>query len=250
MRRRADHKRIRRVSDDDEVARDLRGAGAGIRQRVIGDGVRLPELPAVRRVERVQASIDRGHVHHTVMHGDSAVHQVAAGISRRLKVRLWIVAPQLFAGRCVDGVDVTPAAGGVHDPVDDDGRGLLTPPAVQHELPGEPEPPDVGLIDLRQRRIIGASEVAAAGVPVLRIVHVEARRDGDHVCTHREAGQKAAHARVSGAAIWSPPFEAGPSPRARPRGSFRTPGDRTPRSERSSRTRKLRRYRRCGGPCR
>jgi len=51
-----------RVADHDLVAGDLRRAGAGVRQLVIGDGVGLPDLLAGGRIDRMQASVSRGDI--------------------------------------------------------------------------------------------------------------------------------------------------------------------------------------------
>ena len=158
------------VADDDDVAGDLRRAGAGVRQLVVGDGVDHPDLLAGRRIQCVQTAVDRRDVHLALPNRDAAVDQVAARISRgREIVRLGIVAPQFAAGRRIDRVHVTPGARGIQDAVDDDRRRLLAAlRGSEIVVPGEAQVLDVAGIDELQGRVIAAVLVAPAGEPVLR----------------------------------------------------------------------------------
>ena len=156
------------VSNDDEVAGDLRCAGAGIGQLVIDDGIGFPDLGAGRGIERVQTSVDRSDVHLALPHRHAAVDEIAARISGGKIIRLGIVAPQFAAGRGVKRIDVSPGAGGVHHAVDDDrGRLLAAHRSSEIVLPGESQAVEVLRIQHRQRRVVGSVLVASARVPVL-----------------------------------------------------------------------------------
>ena len=158
------------VADDDDVAGDLRCTGAGIGQRMVRDGVGFPDLPAGGGVESVEAAVAGRHVDPALPDGDAAVDEVATGIARGRRGALRVVAPDLTAGGRIHCIYVTPGAGGVHDAVDHNGRGLLAPPwAAQIVAPGETQVAHVRRIDRGKGRVIAAARVSSARIPVLRL---------------------------------------------------------------------------------
>ena len=156
------------VADDDEVASNLRSTGARIGHRMVGDRVDIPDLASGRRIQHVQPAVNSCDVDPPLPDGDAAVDQIATGIARRRRFSVRIVLPQLLAARRVQGVDVAPRTGRVHDAIDDDGRRFLAPlRRAQVVLPGEAKAPDVSSVDLLQRRVVGTVLISAAGEPVL-----------------------------------------------------------------------------------
>src|ERR1700676_427446 len=116
----------------------------------------------------MQATVTGGYIDPAFPDGDAAVHQIAAGVSAGEEIALGIVAPDFAAGGRIDGIDVSPGAGGIHDAVDDEGCGFLSPlRSAQVILPRKAQIFDVRCVDDVERRIVGSVLVAPAGVPIL-----------------------------------------------------------------------------------
>ena len=98
------------VADDGKIAGHVDGTGAGIGLRVVDDRVGVPQLLAGLGVDRVQVAVDRGDEDLALPDGDTAIDEIAAGISGRARIGLRIEGPQFLACRGIDGVDEAPGS--------------------------------------------------------------------------------------------------------------------------------------------
>ena len=111
----------------------------------IGD-LHLPDDVAGFRVESVELRIERRDIDLVVINGDAAI--VGAAAECRDGAELGLEVPDLLAGLGVERVDVTERRGCVHDPVDDDRRGLQQLLDFGGEDPRRMEMRDVLTVDL------------------------------------------------------------------------------------------------------
>ena len=137
------------VADDDDAARDLRRAGARIRQLAIDDGVGFPELLARWRrssaCSRPSTEATKTLPFHTATPRLTRSQQ---GFLAHEGIGLGVVAPQLLAGGGIHRVDVAPGPRCVHDPVDDDRRRFLAALRLAQII----APRETQLIDVARRR--------------------------------------------------------------------------------------------------
>jgi hypothetical protein len=101
--------------------------------------------------------------------GRAAIDGLATVIRFETLGNLGIVPPKFTSGGRVDGVNLAPSAGHVHDPVDHQGRGLDGAVFVNIVKPSQPKPADVLGVDLGQRTIALFAVGPAVGQPIARL---------------------------------------------------------------------------------
>ena len=160
------------LADEHLVRRDAGRTGdveAPQRRRM--PSIDLPNHGAVGGIEGEQAAIVGGHVDAPLVDGDAAVGDApAAGIANELAVGLGVEPPKLGAGAGIQREHHTPAVGGIHHAIDDEGCALHSFAVVADLLvPSEAQAPHRLPIDLRQRRETVFLVGAPVGEPIARL---------------------------------------------------------------------------------
>ena len=158
------------IADDDHATSHLRRTRRGVGLAAIGDRVDLPLHCSGRSIERVQPAIEACDVHTAFPHRNATIDDIAAGVARVLTIRPWVEGPALAAGCRIQRINTAPIAGREHHAVDDDRAGLQAPLRRKFVLPGKAQVSNVAVVDVAQRRIVAASEVATERQPVLRLL--------------------------------------------------------------------------------
>ena len=111
------------------------------------------------------------------MQSHPAVDHIAAGLHRCLSGNLWVVFPQRLTGNHVQGIQLGPGTGGVHDAVNHERRCFQ--PALGTGLvdPRQPQLTDVLVADLIER----AEPLLLVGPPVADPIPGVSRRSDQRI---------------------------------------------------------------------
>ncbi len=156
------------VADHDLAVVDPRCAGDRV-FLALGKRLAAPDLASVLRVDRDQASVERGEDDLAVPRGDAARRRTAAGEAGPLGTDLGVVGPQLPACLAVVGGDDVVDALVVEHPVDHQRARLDPAHRLEVVVPGKAEPLDGLVVDLRQRAEALLVPRAAVALPVADI---------------------------------------------------------------------------------
>ena len=143
---------------------DGEGSGSGVVVQMPVGHLGFPQQSSGETVQSDDVGIVGDHEQAVAGSGCAAI-DAAGGVADQILGSGTLVVPDLASGAGVQRVALI-GAGHVHDSVDDDGGYLQAGGAEQREDPLGRKAGDVGLVDLIQRAVTVAADLAVVGGPV------------------------------------------------------------------------------------